>query len=130
MADIDRQRMEARLRERAGDLARTRTTPQRGRSAIAEGDLSPTETPPADGAAEARDAHLELAADARLGEKRRETGAASDVREDGVCADCRGRISAARLRAVPEAVRCVDCQRSFEDDHRRSSESATPRLSR
>ena len=32
----------------------------------------------------------------------------------GVCKDCGGKIPAARLKAKPEAVRCVACQASFE----------------
>ena len=32
----------------------------------------------------------------------------------GVCKDCGGRIPAARLKAKPEAVRCIACQASFE----------------
>jgi DnaK suppressor protein len=32
----------------------------------------------------------------------------------GECQDCGGRISAARLRALPAAVRCRDCQQELE----------------
>jgi RNA polymerase-binding transcription factor DksA len=32
----------------------------------------------------------------------------------GLCMDCGGRIPAARLKAKPEAVRCVACQAAFE----------------
>ena len=28
----------------------------------------------------------------------------------GICADCSGKIPAERLRAKPEAIRCVNCQ--------------------
>jgi RNA polymerase-binding transcription factor DksA len=32
----------------------------------------------------------------------------------GICVDCGDRISAARLKALPEAERCVSCQRELE----------------
>jgi hypothetical protein len=37
-----------------------------------------------------------------------------EVSLEGVCADCGDRISAARLKALPEAERCVSCQRDLE----------------
>lgn len=36
----------------------------------------------------------------------------------GTCRDCRCEIPPGRLDAVPETVRCVDCQRRFEGSHR------------
>jgi RNA polymerase-binding transcription factor DksA len=33
----------------------------------------------------------------------------------GICRDCDGRIPTARLRAKPEATRCIRCQLEFED---------------
>jgi hypothetical protein len=33
---------------------------------------------------------------------------------EGTCTDCGDRISAARLKALPDAVRCVSCQRAYE----------------
>jgi hypothetical protein len=37
-----------------------------------------------------------------------------EVALDGICVDCGDRISAARLKALPEAERCVSCQRELE----------------
>jgi Prokaryotic dksA/traR C4-type zinc finger len=37
-----------------------------------------------------------------------------EVSEEGACADCGDRISAARLKALPDATRCVSCQRVLE----------------
>jgi hypothetical protein len=31
------------------------------------------------------------------------------------CGDCGGEISLRRLRAMPSALRCLDCQRAFEN---------------
>lgn len=33
---------------------------------------------------------------------------------DGICVDCGDHISPARLKALPEAERCVSCQRELE----------------
>jgi phage/conjugal plasmid C-4 type zinc finger TraR family protein len=37
-----------------------------------------------------------------------------EVSVEGTCADCGDRISAARLKALPGATRCVSCQRALE----------------
>jgi hypothetical protein len=37
-----------------------------------------------------------------------------EVTLEGTCTDCGDRISAGRLRALPDALRCVSCQRAFE----------------
>jgi hypothetical protein len=45
----------------------------------------------------------------------------------GICADCGGRIPAARLAARPDAVRCTRCQETFEvDGSFRSAERRAP----
>ncbi len=36
-----------------------------------------------------------------------------------ICADCFDRLTAKRLRARPEAVRCVECQGLFEQKQKR-----------
>lgn len=36
-----------------------------------------------------------------------------------ICADCFDRLTAKRLRAKPEAARCVDCQDLYEQKRRR-----------
>jgi RNA polymerase-binding transcription factor DksA len=38
----------------------------------------------------------------------------------GTCKACGREIPADRLAAMPEAVRCLDCQRRFEGDHRQA----------
>ena len=37
-----------------------------------------------------------------------------EVSAEGTCVDCGDRISAARLKALPNAKRCVSCQRALE----------------
>lgn len=43
---------------------------------------------------------------------------ALEVSLEGVCVDCGDRIAAARLKALPEAERCVTCQRELEAQER------------
>ena len=33
----------------------------------------------------------------------------------GVCVDCEGRIPIQRLKAIPDALRCIDCQMHYEE---------------
>lgn len=37
-----------------------------------------------------------------------------EVIREGTCADCGDRIAPARLKALPDATRCVGCQRALE----------------
>ncbi|HEY2604020.1 MAG TPA: TraR/DksA C4-type zinc finger protein [Thermoleophilaceae bacterium] len=41
-----------------------------------------------------------------------------EVTHEGACIDCGDRISSARLKALPDAVRCVSCQRAIESQVR------------
>lgn len=76
---------------------------------------------PADGASELYEEELDeterLLLDA---EERRIDDARRALAEGtyGVCRNCGAEIPPARLEAVPEAVRCLDCQRHFEGYHR------------
>lgn len=45
----------------------------------------------------------------------------------GRCGDCGGEISAARLRALPFADRCRDCQESLENEQREADQGASSR---
>lgn len=60
---------------------------------------------------------LEFALDARESAELAAIDAALARIEDGsygICVDCGADIAAARLRAAPEALRCVACQGRFE----------------
>jgi RNA polymerase-binding transcription factor DksA len=79
-------RVETLLRERSAEMTRTRA-PASARLTHEEPslDLPPDPTPPL------------------------------EVSTVGTCADCGDRISASRLKTLPDAVRCVSCQREFEE---------------
>lgn len=89
MTGFELDRVETLLRERSAEMTRTRPAAS-ARLAAEESSLdqSTATTPP-----------LEVSA-------------------VGTCADCGDRISAARLKTLPDAVRCVSCQREFEERDR------------
>ena len=116
MPEFDRQAVEARLDQRKQEIAERRaqldrTTPD-ARSELADYDQHP-----ADEGTETHDQELDetadliLAAEAanvELALQRLETG------DYGTCVDCGKEIPAARLEAMPEAVRCIEDQGRYE----------------
>ena len=87
MIENDIQRVEARLRERANDLRWSRPVRRREQSPW-------------------------LAEAARQDDDRSTARVDSPPAAD--CVDCGGQIGSERLRAVPQAVRCMACQRAVE----------------
>lgn len=87
LTGFELERVETLLRERSAEMTRTRSTAQ----------LHPSldDSPPPEPVPEPPPAPIE-------------------VTLEGTCVDCGDRISTARLRALPGAVRCVSCQRDFE----------------
>src|SRR3954465_10723202 len=77
-------RVETLLRERSAEMTRTRATTQLHPSL--DGSALDQPVPPDD-------------------------SPVLEVTLSGACGDCGDRISAARLKALPEATRCVSCQR-------------------
>ncbi len=76
---------------------------------------------PADLASELHDEELDETTDLMLDEEETRIEEARRALADGsygTCGICRHPIAPERLRAVPEAVRCLDCQRRFEGEHR------------
>ncbi len=88
MAGIELDRVESLLRERSAEMTRTRDAAK--------------QHPSLDGSVVA-------AADPIV-----EPPAIVEITHDGTCAECGDRISSARLKALPDAVRCVSCQRQLE----------------
>jgi Prokaryotic dksA/traR C4-type zinc finger len=87
LAGIELDRVESLLRERSAEMTRTRDAAK--------------QHPSLDGAV--------LAASDPV-----DPPAIVEVSLEGACADCGDRISSARLKALPDAVRCVSCQRRLE----------------
>lgn len=88
MRGFELDRVETLLRERSAELTRTRAASQLHPSLL---------DPPAERPS-----------------RTQEPTPVVEVSLEGVCSDCGDRIAAGRLKALPDATRCVACQREFE----------------
>jgi RNA polymerase-binding transcription factor DksA len=120
MADVDRDTTEAALEQRLEELRRTRTAMRRESDGGASGEVAHLDNHPADEGTETHERELEVTTGIFLDEEERRIGEARRALADGTygtCIGCGAQIPSARLAAVPEAVRCLDCQRHFEGLH-------------
>jgi DnaK suppressor protein len=116
-----RQPIEARLDERLEELIRTRAAMRRSSAGMRDSELAHIDNHPGDGAGDLLEEEMEETEEIFLEEGERRIAEARRALADGsygTCKDCSRQIPPARLEAVPEAVRCVDCQRLFEGRHR------------
>ena len=121
MQGQDRERIEARLDARLKELEHTRSAMRRSGAAERNSELSNLDNHPSDGAMELHDEELDETTEIFLEEEVRRIAEARRALADGTygtCRDCGKEIPAARLEAMPEVVRCVDCQRHFEGRQR------------
>ncbi|HEY1594629.1 MAG TPA: TraR/DksA C4-type zinc finger protein [Thermoleophilaceae bacterium] len=91
MAGIEMDRVETLLRERSAEMTRTR---------------------------DAAKVHLSLDGSTLDVAPEPDPAPVLEVTHEGACVDCGDRISSARLKALPDAVRCVGCQRQLETQTR------------
>lgn len=120
MTDVDRQTIETALDERLEELRRTRAGMRRESDGMVGNELSHVDNHPGDEGTETHERELEVTTELFLEEEeRRIEEARRALAEDryGKCVNCGTEIPAARLLAMPEAVRCLDCQRHFEGLH-------------
>ncbi len=117
MTGHDRQQIEARLEARLKELTRTREAV----GPVAGPDHADVVNHPADLAGDLHDRELDAGTrllwaeeEIRIAEARRALASGTY----GTCLTCGQQIPAGRLAAVPEAVRCLDCQRHFDGAHR------------
>jgi RNA polymerase-binding transcription factor len=118
---IDRERIEARLQARLDEIARTRAAMRRSAQGMRDSELAHVDNHPGDTASELHDEELDETTAILLEEEERRIAEARQALADGtygVCRECGREIPAERLEAVPEAVRCLSCQRHFEGLHR------------
>lgn len=121
MIDRDRERIEARLKERSDDLRKTRRAARMEGEGMLSGELSRVDNHPAEQGTETHDLELDVTTGILLDEEERRIAEARHALEAdtyGSCIDCGEPVGSRRLDAVPEAVRCIDCQRHFEGGHR------------
>jgi RNA polymerase-binding transcription factor DksA len=117
----ERERIEARLEARLEVLMRTRVAMQREGDGMHGSELAHVDNHPGDLGTETHEEELDETAgilfeeeERRIAEARRALAAGSY----GICVNCGLPIASERLAAVPEAVRCLNCQRLFEGLHR------------
>jgi RNA polymerase-binding transcription factor DksA len=119
----DSETVEARLRERLLELRRTRAAARQEDAGMLEGELSHVDNHPGDEGTETHEKELEASTEVYLDEEEHrieEARRALAQGKYGICVDCGREIPASRLEAVPEAVRCIACQRRLEGGHRQT----------
>lgn len=117
----DTQAIEARLEERLEELRRTRAAARREDAGMTEGELSHVDNHPGDEGTEMHEQEVEASTEVYLDEEESRIEEARRALANGTygtCVDCGREIPAERLEAVPEAIRCIDCQRRLEGGHR------------
>jgi RNA polymerase-binding transcription factor DksA len=113
--------IEARLDARLKELLRLRTAMRRSSAGMRDSELAHVDNHPGDIAGDLLEEEIEQTEEIFIEEGERRIAEARRALADGTygtCRDCAHEIPAERLEAVPEAVRCVDCQRLFEGRHR------------
>jgi RNA polymerase-binding transcription factor DksA len=121
-----RAQIEALLEARAGELGRTRAAMLRSAEGMRDSELSHLDNHPGDLGSDLHDEELDETALLMLDEEERRIAEARRALADGsygTCKECGRPIDAQRLLAVPEAIRCVGCQRRFEGWHRQQAQA-------
>jgi RNA polymerase-binding transcription factor DksA len=116
-----RQRIESRLDERLQALLRTRAAMRASSEGMRDSELAHIDNHPGDAAGDLLEEEIEETEEIFLEEGERRIAEARRALADGTYGTCNGcscEIPRERLEAVPEAVRCVECQRRFEGRHR------------
>ena len=124
MGDYDRNELESTLRARAERIEEARRAMRRGGEGMVSNELAHVDNHPADAGSELHEQEVDLTTEVFYDEETRRIHEALHALEAGTygtCLDCGAEIPAERLKAVPETVRCLDCQRSFEARHRQAN---------
>ena len=123
----ERERIEARLDARLEELKRTRLAMHRESDGMHGGELAHVDNHPGDLGTETHEEELDETAGIFFDEVERRIAEARRALADGsygTCLNCHRAIPAERLGAVPETVRCLNCQRLFEGLHRQHTHHA------
>ena len=117
MAQIDTQRVEKRLQERAEQIARRRAHLRGDGESWHDGELADYDQHPGDQGTETFEQELDETTDMILGEEERRVKEAQRALADGkygVCIVCGEEIPPERLEAIPETIRCIKHQREYD----------------
>jgi RNA polymerase-binding transcription factor DksA len=116
VATIDSEKVEARLRERAEEIARNRANLAKGEEGLND-ELADYDQHPADQGTETFEQELDETTDILLADEARTVEIAQErlaAGSYGTCIDCGKDIPAERLEAIPEAIRCIEDQNRYE----------------
>ena len=116
MPDYDAKQVEARLDERSQEIAQRREELKRNDEGLTE-ELADYDQHPADQGTETFEQELDETTLIILEEEAKRVEEARKALAEGrygICVDCGNEIPAGRLEAIPETVRCVDDQRTYE----------------
>jgi RNA polymerase-binding transcription factor DksA len=117
----ERRQIEARLDARLRELEHTRAQLRRSGDGMRDSELSWIDNHPGDAGTALHDFEVDETTELVLVEEERRIADARRALADGTygfCRECRRPISPERLKAVPEAVLCIDCQRHLESSYR------------
>ena len=121
MTPEQRAEIEFRLDGRLEELKRTRLAMRRSAEGSRDSELAHLDNHPGDIGTQLHDEELDQTTEILFEEEERRIDEARRALAKGtygICIACGRQIEAQRLAAVPEAVRCIDCQRHFEGLHR------------
>jgi DnaK suppressor protein len=117
LTEIDRERVEALLNERAEEIARRRRSVEEDERTVGSDELSHLHQHPADEGTETLEKELDVTEDDLFEEEERRIEEARRALAEGTygrCVVCGEPIPPERLEAMPEAIRCIRHQREFE----------------
>jgi RNA polymerase-binding transcription factor len=119
---VDTERIAKRLEKRLAEIAAMREAVRLSGQGMTESELATdVDNHPGDLGTETHERELDATTEIFLEEEERRIEEARRALRDGTygtCVNCGREIPAERLEAEPEAVRCLDCQRHFEGQHR------------
>jgi DnaK suppressor protein len=117
LPDFDTQQVEKRLKERAREISTRREQLKRSSENMLDSELADYDQHPADGGTETHEQQLDETTDMMLEAEAENVETALErlsTGDYGKCVDCGKEIPAARLDAIPEAVRCIEDQARYE----------------
>jgi DnaK suppressor protein len=117
VADIDKEKVAARLRERAQEIEHRRKQISAGENDQRDAELADYDQHPADQGSETYEQELDETTLAILDAEAKDVAEAQKRLEEGTygkCIDGDEDIPPERLEAIPEALRCIDHQRIYD----------------
>ena len=117
MATFDKEKVEATLKARAEEIALRRAKIAEADAGMREGELADYDQHPADQGSDTLEQEIDATTDFMLEDDAKTVEVALErLREGkyGICIDCGEEIPAARLEAMPEAIRCINDQNIYE----------------